>query len=92
MKHFLALIFTLSIPCFLLAAIRQSWKYDAVIREITIYDEEQHALIAENKRKISGISILSKPQRIEKIANEELQMTKAKSSDIIRITLQNTKG
>ena len=55
------------------------------------YDDEQNRLIAENKRKISAISILSKPQRIEKIAVEELDMQKADSSQIIRISLDKEK-
>ena len=48
-------------------------------------------MIAANKRQISAISILSKPQRIEKIAVEELGMHKADSSQIIRISLDTEK-
>ena len=92
MKYIIAIILTVSIPCFLLLTLRQSWSYNALEREITAYNEEQRRIIAENKRKISAISILSKPQRIEKIAVEELNMQKADSSDIIRVSLQNKKG
>ncbi len=92
MKHFLAFLFTLSVPCLLVVTIRQSWAYDSIEKEIRAYDKEQHRLITENKRKISGISILSKPQRIEKIAVEELKMKKAESEDIIRISLEKKKG
>jgi len=91
MKHFLALILTVSIPCLLFLTVRQSWAYNALEREVNAYNDEQHRLIAENKRKISAISILSKPQRIEKIAVEELGMQKADSSDIIRISLDKEK-
>ncbi|MEL3906293.1 MAG: cell division protein FtsL [Treponema sp.] len=91
MKHFFAFILTLSIPCLLLLTVRQSWAYNALDREVRAYDNEQQRLIAENKRKISAISILSKPQRIEKIAVEELQMRKAESSEIIRISLDTGK-
>lgn len=91
MKHFLALTLTVSIPCLLLITVRQSWAYNALEREVTAYNNEQTRLIAENKRKISAISILSKPQRIEKIAVEELNMQKADSADIIRISLDKGK-
>jgi len=91
MKHILAFLFTVSIPCLLLLTVKQSWAYNALEREITVYNDEQHRLISENKRKISAISILSKPQRIEKIAVEELNMQKANSADIIRISLDKEK-
>lgn len=87
MKHLIALIFTVSIPCLFFLTIRQSQVYSTLEREVTAYDNEQNRLIAENKRKISAISILSKPQRIEKIATEELDMQKADSASIIRIFL-----
>ena len=67
--------------------VKQSQVYNALEREVNAYNDEQNRLIAENKRKISAISILSKPQRIEKIAVEELGMHKADSSQIIRISL-----
>lgn len=91
MKHLIALIFTVSIPCLFFLTIRQSHAYGALEREVTAYDDEQSRLIAENKRKISAISILSKPQRIEKIAIEELDMQKADSAHIIRIFLDKGK-
>lgn len=91
MKHFLALLLTVSIPCLLVLTVRQSWVYNALDREVSAYNNEQYRLISENKRKISAISILSKPQRIEKIAVEELNMQKADSADIIRISLNKEK-
>ena len=91
MKHLLALIFTVSIPCLFFFTVKQSQVYNTLEREVNAYDDEQNRLIAENKRKISAISILSKPQRIEKIAVEELDMQKADSSQIIRISLDKEK-
>ncbi len=91
MRRFLAFIFTLSIPFLLLVTIRQSWAYDSMEKEVKAYDKEQQRLIAENKRKISGIFVLSKPQRIEKIAVDELNMKKADSSKIIRVSFKQKK-
>ena len=91
MKHFLAFILTVSIPCLFFFTVKQSQVYNALEREVNAYNDEQNRLIAENKRKISAISILSKPQRIEKIAVEELGMHKADSSQIIRISLDKEK-
>ena len=91
MKQLLALILTVSIPCLFFFTVKQSQVYNTLEREVNAYNDEQNRLIAENKRKISAISILSKPQRIEKIAVEELGMHKADSSQIIRISLDKEK-
>ncbi len=91
MKQLLALILTVSIPCLFFFTVKQSQVYNILEREVNAYNDEQNRLIAENKRKISAISILSKPQRIEKIAVEELGMHKADSSQIIRISLDKEK-
>mgnify|MGYP001674025124 FL=1 len=91
MKHLLAFILTVSIPCLFFLTIKQSQVYNTLEREVNAYNDEQNRLIAENKRKISAISILSKPQRIEKIAVEELDMHKADSSQIIRVSLDKEK-
>lgn len=91
MKQLLALILTVSIPCLFFFTVKQSQVYNTLEREVNAYNNEQNRLIAENKRKISAISILSKPQRIEKIAVEELDMHKADSSQIIRIALDKEK-
>ncbi|EEV19415.1 cell division protein FtsL [Treponema vincentii] len=91
MKRLAALILTVSIPYLFFLTVKQSQVYNALEREVNAYNDEQNRLIAENKRKISAISILSKPQRIEKIAVEELNMQKADSSQIIRISLDKEK-
>ena len=91
MKQLLALILTVSIPCLFFFTVKQSQVYNILEHEVNAYNDEQNRLIAENKRKISAISILSKPQRIEKIAVEELDMHKADSSQIIRISLDKEK-
>ena len=91
MKHLLAFILTVSIPCLFFLTVKQSQVYNTLEREVNAYNDEQNRLIAENKRKISAISILSKPQRIEKIDVEELDMHKADSSQIIRVSLDKEK-
>ena len=91
MKRLAALILTVSIPYLFFLTVKQSQVYNTLEREVNAYNDEQNRLIAENKRKISAISILSKPQRIEKIAVEELDMHKADSSQIIRIALDKEK-
>ncbi|MEL3911833.1 cell division protein FtsL [Treponema pedis] len=91
MKKISAVVLTMLIPLLLFAVVLQSSRYSAVEREMKDYDKEQIRIIEENKRKISGISILSKPERIERIAVEELKMRKARSAEILRIEISKEK-
>ncbi|UTC65889.1 MULTISPECIES: cell division protein FtsL [unclassified Treponema] len=87
MKKMLAVLLTLLIPIFLFMVVLQSSRYVSVERDLADYNKEQAKIIEENKKKISGISILSKPERIEKIAVEELKMRKALSGEILRVSI-----
>lgn len=87
MKKISAIVLTLCIPLLLFAVVLQSSRYVSIEREIKDYNKEQFKIIEDNKKKISGISILSKPERIEKIAVEELKMRKALSSEILRVSI-----
>lgn len=92
MKKVVAALLTVSIPCLLFLIVWQSSRYALVEGVLEDYDRSQYLIIAENKRKISGISVLTKPERIERVAVEELKMEKAVSADIIRLTLQRSRG
>ena len=85
MKKIIAFLLTLSIPCFLLLNVWQSSRCINKEKVRIDYDKEQYRLIEENKRKISGIAILLRNERIEKIAKNYLNMRKANSDEIIRI-------
>ncbi len=87
MKKISAIVLTLCIPLLLFAVVLQSSRYVSIEREIKDYNKEQFKIIEDNKKKISGISILSRPERIEKIAVEELKMRKAASPEILRIEI-----
>ena len=49
-------------------------------------------MIEENKRLVADISELAKPERIEKIAIEELGMHKAESEDVVRVEMSGEKS
>ncbi len=90
MKKFLAVLFTVLIPCFLFAVVLQTARYSRVEQEVRDYDREQFRLIEKNKSLISGIAVLARPERIEKIAVEELNMRKALSQEILRIEISKS--
>lgn len=88
MRNVVAILLTLAIPFFLFISVWQSSRYSRLERALSDYNKEQYRLIEENKRKISGIAILLRNERIEKIATNSFGMVKADSSDILRIELE----
>jgi len=87
MKNFIAIFLTLSIPLFLFITTWQASKYSKIERALSDYDKEQYRLIEENKRKISAVAILLRNERIEKIAENSLNMKRAASDEIMRIEI-----
>lgn len=92
LKNITALFLILLIPVFLFSAIWQSMEYTALENEVTRLEREQYEVIGVNRRYISGITVLSTPERIEKLAVEELGMRKATTGEIMRIELKEGDG
>lgn len=88
MKNILAVFLTLSIPFFLIIGVWQSSTYSKLENALQDYDREQYRLIEENKRKISGVAILLRNERIERIAVQTFNMRKASSDEILRVELE----
>lgn len=86
-RNIMAVVLTLSIPFFLFVQVWQSSRYSQTESELVALTRTQTELVSLNKRYISGISVLSSPERIEKVATEELNMRKARSEEITRISL-----
>ncbi len=83
-----SLLMTLAIPLVLFACIWQSSRYTALENEVMRLDKQQYEVVAFNRRLISGISVLSTPERIERVAMEDLGMRKALPGEIMRIELK----
>ncbi len=79
---------TLAIPLVLFACIWQSSRYTFLENEVVSLDRQQYEVIAVNKRLISGITVLSTPERIERVAMQDLGMRKARPGEIMRIELK----
>ncbi len=80
------------IPFFLFFAVWQGMEYSALESEVRQLEQEQYEVIDMNRRFISGITVLSSPGRIEKIASEELGMRKAETGEIMRIEMKEGGG
>ncbi|MDR0583358.1 MAG: septum formation initiator family protein [Treponema sp.] len=89
MKRYLLLyLAALTIPLFLAFNIRQSNRYIALKQEIRRLEEVQADWVESNKRLIAGIALLSSPERIEHIAQNELGLNKIKPEDVLQIKIE----
>lgn len=88
LKNAAALLVALAVPLTLFAGVAQTSRYSSLDNEVRAMEREQHEIIALNKRLVSGITVLSTPERIERIATGELGMKKAEPGQIMRIELK----
>ncbi len=91
MKTFATILFALAIPLTLFVGVWQTSQYGSLENEVKSMEKEQYEVIALNRRLISGITLLSTPERIEKVATEDLGMRKALPDEITRIELKKGK-
>lgn len=91
-KKILMGFMTIAIPVLLLITVLQSSRYTRLKNELEDYREKEDELISNNSKKISAIAILTSPERIEKIAVEDLEMRKALPSEIMRVALKSDNG
>lgn len=87
-KNTIAVLLVLTIPFFLFFAVLQGMEYSALEAEVRQLEAEQYEVIEMNRRFISGITVLSSPGRIEKLAVEDLGMRKAETGEIMRIEMR----
>lgn len=85
MSRRIMVLLVVLVPVLLLANAFQSYRHNQLEKEITRLEREQLALIEENKRAILAISVLSSPQRIGPLAEEELGLERVDAAQIIRM-------
>ena len=81
-------LIALSIPLLLIAGGMQARKYEDLSDEVSALEKKQEALVEENKKLVTDISLLASTERIEKIAENELGMHKAQTDDIVRVEMK----
>jgi cell division protein FtsL len=81
-------LLALAIPGLLALDSIQGRRFTTLEREVTQLEKKQVELVESNRKLITGISVLSSSDRIEKIAEKELGMRKAESSEIVRIEMK----
>ena len=87
-KRLLVIFCAVLVPLLFALNAIQADRYMKAQDEIKALEQKQVELVAENKRLITDISLLSSGERIGKIAEEELGMRKAESEEIVRVEMR----
>ena len=90
MRRFVLLyFFSLTLPLFLGVSVVQARHYGELQREVRRLEVVQEEWIERNKRLIAEIGLNSSAERIERIAVEQLGLTKKRPEDILQIRIEN---
>ena len=87
-KLFLAYVFAALTPLLLIFDTVEAHKYTRLEKEVALLEKRQAELVERNRLLISEISLLSSSDRIERIAENDLGMHRARTEDIVRVELQ----
>ena len=86
------LLIAILLPVAAFSNVWQVFRYKQLEKEISALEDRQQELIEKNKRLIAGISVLQSPQRLEKLATEELDLEKMEPGSLIRIRIPEKQG
>jgi cell division protein FtsL len=87
MKRWYVLLIAVLLPLAAFLNVWQVFRYRELEKSIAALEDTQQELIEKNKRLIAGISVLQSPQRLEKLAAEELELEKLGPGRLIRIRI-----
>jgi len=82
----------ITIPLFLGLCVFQSNRYNSLKLELDRLEKVQTERVEQNKRIITDIAIYSSPERIERIARNELNLYKIRPEDVLQIRVEGGKG
>ena len=78
-------VFVVLLPILLCANVLQVFRYRQLEQTLADLERQQDELVEANKRAILAISILASPDRIGRIAEEELNLDLIQPEDILRL-------
>ena len=87
MRKILIALMILSVPLSVFLSVYRVYSYQSLEREVENLKEEQADLFERNKRMIANIAIVSSPERIEQIAEEELDLSRIQPEQKLRIVI-----
>ena len=87
-KKILFFLIVLSVPVFLFMNVRQSYKYERLSSEIERCELEQKEWLEENKRMLSTYSVFSSPARVQKITEEQSELSTSSPGQSIIVNIK----
>ncbi len=82
----------LSLPLFVFLNVAQSYDYEKRNREVKAMEAQQREWVEKNKQVIAGISVLSSPERISKLAENDLDLELIPSQSVIKVNVDPKLG
>ncbi|MCL2130369.1 MAG: cell division protein FtsL [Treponema sp.] len=88
-RHFLLLyFFIITIPIFLGVIAFQSVRYHKLDKDLKRLEAVQEDWVESNKKLIAGIAVLSSSGRIERIAKNDLKLSKILPEDVLQVRIE----
>ena len=88
-RRILLYLMVLAVPFFLGLTAWQSARYADLERDLFHMEKAQEEWVEANKRLIAGITILSSPERIERVARDDLGLLKKRPEDVLQISISD---
>jgi hypothetical protein len=87
LRRLLLLVLVLTVPVLLSLETWQAFRYRKLQQEVRELEEQQREWIETNKKVLANISLFRSPDRIEKLALEELGLTELEAERLLRIEI-----
>ena len=91
-RYFFLYLIVFTIPLFLGLLVWQSNRYQNLNRELVRMEQWQEEWVESNKKLIAGIAEYSSPERIEKIAKNQLGLRKIRPENLLQVNILEGKG
>jgi cell division protein FtsL len=91
-RYFLLYFVVITIPLFLCLIVWQSNRYRNLEKEISRLEQTQVEWVESNKRLIADIAEYTSPERIERIAANDLELKKIRPEHLLQVRIVEGKG
>jgi len=86
-RYIFIYFFVITIPLLLGLTVWQSHRYTSLKQELDRLEVVQADWVEGNKRLLAGIAVLSSTERIEHIANNDLNLRKIRPENVLQIKM-----
>ncbi len=83
------LLAAVTIPLFLFFSLWQVFRFEKLKAEIAVLNEQQNEWFDANRKLVSSVAVYSSPERISRIAEGRLKLSRDEERDIVRIVIRD---